>query len=289
MVLQKELIERSADEPQSVDQQALADGQSLLHFLSHSEERRRIFDALADNTATPAGLAGSLPISRRTVQRTLRAFAERGLVEHEAGEYSLTTTGWLVYDTFGSAIADLGVILAHQSVFDRLPADVPLPAPEWLSDAVIVTDGGSDRPRSVERWYTRRIRETDVDVFRTVLPVVTPAASDRFRHVLDGEDAELSVVVDMADRDALRRELGSIGGMDPAAVEVFEAAGTPSIGYAVTPDRAFVRGYDEKGNVDVCIETDDPDFRRWVLENYHERQRAASRITFDGGPDLTAR
>jgi YD repeat-containing protein len=76
----------------------MADARSLLHFPSHSEERRRIFYALAEGTATPAGLTQSLPVSRRTVQRTLSAFADRGLVERETGEYSLTTTGQLVYD-----------------------------------------------------------------------------------------------------------------------------------------------------------------------------------------------
>lgn len=129
-----ELIQRSADDPQSADWQALAGGRALLHCLSPSEERRRFFDAFAESTTTPAGLAGSLPISRPTVQRTPCVFADRGLAERDAGEYFPTTTGWLVCDTFRSLIADLAVIstrnnpLGQFSLNADIVPDVPRPS-----------------------------------------------------------------------------------------------------------------------------------------------------------------
>ncbi|MFB6129470.1 MAG: ArsR family transcriptional regulator, partial [Salinigranum sp.] len=104
-------------------------------FLAASADRFRLLEELRTDPGRPSDLAEALGVSRRSVQRNLSEFLERGLAEKRDGAYALTTAGELVTERHATYLDSLDRIETYESLFRHLPDADHVPDPEWLRDA----------------------------------------------------------------------------------------------------------------------------------------------------------
>lgn len=243
-------------------------------FLAGSPERRRLLTHLRDTSASPADLADALPIARRTIQRHLGRFVDRGWAEKDDGLYRLTVTGALVLEEHETYLDTVGRIEAFASFFEHLPDRDHAPDPRWLEDATL-TEATPENPQAPVREYVRRVREFDTDRIRMLSPVLSRLFHDAHAKLaLDGVHTELVLSEAMIER---ARELNPAEFSIVVSVGVLDLYRHPediAFGLTIGEDRLLMGAYDEAGQLQACVDADDPEFVRWgarLFERYRDR------------------
>jgi predicted transcriptional regulator len=136
--------------------EALAD----VDYLSRSENRVVILDALADGPATRRALAERTDVSRATLDRIVNEFEERGWAERQAdGEYAATAAGTHVVREFRPFVESVAAVNRLGDAVEWLPTeglDIGLGA---FSDATVRHPKNDDPAETVE-FVTELIRDS---------------------------------------------------------------------------------------------------------------------------------
>ena len=90
-------------------------------FLASSPDRLTVLMDLFEGPASPAELAADHSFSRRSVQRNLAGFVDRGWAESTGGTYRLTVTGALVAEEHSEYVNALAHIEEFAPFFRYLP------------------------------------------------------------------------------------------------------------------------------------------------------------------------
>lgn len=242
-------------------------------FLAASPDRRRILALLAERPAAPADCADELDVSRRSVQRHLSAFADRGWVEKRDGDYHLTVAGRLVTDEHAAYVDALARVERFGPLYRYLPDEAHAPDPRWLDDARLTVADDAD-PQAPVHHYVECARNLDGPV-RMLSPVLSRLFHDAHADLaLKGIHTDLVLDGDTIDR---ARERNPVEFKVVTSVDVLDLYRHPDgveVGLTVGADRALVCAYDDGGRLQACLETDDADALAWatdLFERYRDR------------------
>lgn len=248
--------------------------EALARFLAGSPDRLELLTHLADDPGAPADLADALSLSRRSVQRHLAGFVDRGLATKVNGAYRLTTTGELVAAEHASYLETLERVESHGRFFRHLPDAEHAPDPEWLADATVV-EVTAENPQAPVYEYIDRIREFDADRLRMLSPVLSRLFHDVHAELaLDGVHTELVMAADTVDRarDLNPAEFELVASVD--VLDLHEHPGEVGVGLTLGDDRLLMGAYDDDGRMVACVHASNAAFLRWaedLFERYRDR------------------
>jgi predicted transcriptional regulator len=244
-------------------------------FLADSPDRVALLTHLREASGSPSTIADSLSMSHRSVQRNLSRLAERGWVEKRDGAYHLTTPGALVVDEYTTYLNALSRIEEYNAFFEYLPDHEHTPDPRWLEDATLVVATSED-PQAPVNHYIKSVRAFESERIRMLSPVLSRLFHDAHAKLaLRGIHTELVLSEAMIER---AREL------NPAEFEV--VVNLPVLDLYCYPDsivlgltlgdrRVLIGAYDERGQMQVCVEASNDALLEWTGELYeHYRERA---------------
>jgi predicted transcriptional regulator len=260
-------------------------------LLADSPDRWRVLTRLADEPGAPADLASALPLSRRSVQRHLRQFADREWVEKRDGAYHLTTTGSLVVAEHETYLEALQAVEDHADVLRLLPDAAHAPDPRWLA-AATVTRASASNPQAPLHRYVDAIGAVDADRVRMLSPVLSRLFHDVHAD-LALEDTHTELVLPAATLERARemnpQEFDVVASVD--VLDVYRYPGDLSFGLTLGGDRVLLGAYDDDGHLHALVESTEPAFREWGRELF-ERYREGSEpvdppgsISLDGGDE----
>ncbi|SFG91532.1 Predicted transcriptional regulator, contains HTH domain [Halopelagius inordinatus] len=248
-------------------------------FLAGTPDRRRLLARLARESAAPAALADELDLPRRSVQRHLGKFVDRGWAESSGGTYRLTVTGELVVEEHATYLDALDRIGAFDPLFRHLPDRTHAPDPRWLEDATL-TAASPENPQAPVRQYIDSVRTFDTERIRMLSPVLS-----RLFHDAHAELAVAGVHTELVLSAATIRRAREL---NPAEFAVVVSVGVLDLyrhpedlgfGLTVGDDRVLMGAYDDEGQLKACVESEHPEFVRWageLFERYRDRSDAVT-------------
>jgi len=243
-------------------------------FLAGSPERRRLLTSLSADPATPAALAETLDVSRRSVQRHLKDLVDRGWATKTDGRYESTTTGDLVVEEHATYLDALDRIDAFGPLFRHLPDSDHTPELRWLRDATLRT-ATEQHPQAPVEFYVERVRAFDGDRVRMIAPVLSRSFHRAHADLaFDGvhTDLVLSASTIAAARELNPTEFDVVTSVD--VLTVYEYPDDVGFGLTLGDDRLLMAAYDGDGQLRACIESTDPDCYQWaerLFERYVEQ------------------
>lgn len=244
-------------------------------FLASSPDRLRLLRSLAAGPAAPSDLADDHDLSRRSVQRHLAAFVDRGWAETSGGTYRLTVTGALVAEEHAAYIDSLDRIAEFAPVFRHLPDRDHAPNPDWLADAALTVATDEDPQAPVHRYVTR-VEGLDTDRVRMLSPVLSRLFHEAHAELaMRGTHTDLVMPAAMVERarDRNPREFETI-----ASLDVLSLSRHPDgfgLGLTLADDRLLLAAYDDERQLRALVESENAQFHAWAADLF-DRYRAES-------------
>ncbi|WP_114579373.1 winged helix-turn-helix domain-containing protein [Saliphagus sp. LR7] len=258
--------------------------QDAARFLADSPDRLALLTRLRKGPAGPATLADDLDCARRSVQRNLGAFVERGWVERNEGGYHLTTAGDLTATIHGDYLDRLERLDHFAPLLRHLDTDHAPPF-SLLEDADLVVTS-PENPQAPVQAYVDQIKQYEGDTVRMCSPVLS-----RIFHEAHASLAMRGVHTTLVLSEATTkkaRELNPIEFETILRVGVLDLYAHPDsvpFGLTVGEDRLLLAAYDEEGHLEACLASDNSDLLAWaegLFERY--RKRSAKVELSDGLP-----
>ena len=247
--------------------------QDAARFLADSPDRLALLIRLREGAAGPVTLANDLDCARRSVQRNLAAFAERGWVERGDDGYRVTTVGDLAATTHADYLDRLERLDRFAPLLRHLDADHAPPL-SLLEDAELVVSA-PENPQAPVQAYIDHLKRFDGDAIRMCSPVLS-----RIFHEAHASLAMRGVHTDLVLSESTAekaRELNPLEFETVLRVGVLDLYAHPDsvpLGLTVGEDRLLLAAYDEEGHLEACLATDDPNLLAWggdLFERYRER------------------
>ena len=252
-----------------------SDADDAARFLAGSPERRRLLERLADDPGSPAELADALSIARRSVQRNLAGFVDRGWAEKRDGAYRLTVTGRLAADEHATYLDSLDRIGEFEAFYRHLPDADHAPDPRLLADASLTVAGAADPQAPVHR-YVETVRTFDTDRVRMVSPVLSRLFHEAHAELaFDGVHTDLVMAADTIARAREMNPTEFTAVTSVGVLDLYRHPGPVDVGLTLGDDRLVACAYDDDGHLRASVESDDPAFVRWG-EDLFERYRGES-------------
>lgn len=248
-----------------------------VRFLADSPDRLALLERVGTEPGGPRDFAADLDQSRRSVQRNLAAFAERGWVEKRDGEYHLTTKGDVVASEHREYVTALDVIEDKEQLYRHLPRG-HAPDPSAIADATVVA-AEPDHPQAPVSHYVSVVESIDTDRIRMFSPVLSRIFHDAHaQRVVEGVRTDL--ILD-ADRVAAAREKNPGEFATVVAVPtltLYRHADPIEFGLTVMDDRALVLSYHD-GQVRACLDATDPAVVDWARDQFDRFRERSTRLT----------
>lgn len=238
--------------------------------------RSGVLRAVVDGPATKPDLDEALPVSRSTIDRSLRELEDAALVTRDDGGYRGTLAGRLALAEHDRYRQRLDGLDDAASLLSTVDPDADLD-PAMFADARVVESTRASPQRPIEALYDHVERATRVKGFA---PAVHPQQVETYHEQVVEEGMAIDIVVTA---EALERLVTDYGGRFEEAmaldrVSFWEAAGQLpySVTVAETPEGALagllVNAAD---GIRGCVMNDDPAAVAWA-ERRFERERAAA-------------
>jgi len=254
------------------------DATDATQFLAASPDRLALLGRLREAPGAPADLAEDLDISRRSVQRNLGEFVDRGWAYRDAGEYRTTTTGAVVAVEHADYLDALDLIDTFGDLYRHLPDADHAPDPRWLSGAEMV-GATADDPQAPVHFYISRVKTFDGDRIRMVSPVLSRLFHDAHAELaFRGVHTELVLSADTVARarERNRAEFDVVVSVD--VLDLYRHPETVGFGLTVGEDRLLMSAYDEGGHLQACVESSDDRFLDWAERLFETYCDGAERV-----------
>lgn len=246
-------------------------------FLAGSDDRVALLRYLADRSAAPATAAADLSLARRSVQRHLSTFVDRGWATRVSGEYRLTTTGELIAAEHAAYLDTLARIDEFAPFYRHLPDRAHAPDPLWVRDAELTVATDAD-PQAPVHHYLTSVRELEGDRVRMVSPVLSRLFHDAHAELaLDGVHTDLVMADRVIDR---ARELNPLEFDVVVSVDVIDLYRYPdpvTFGMTLGEDRVLLGAYDD-GHLEACVEGADPELLAWAADLFDRYRRRSEPV-----------
>ena len=246
-------------------------------FLADSPDRLALLERLREGASGPATLADELDCARRSVQRHLAAFEERGWVTSGSAGYRLTATG----DAVAAAHADYLDRLDCVGRFAPLLANLDpahAPAPELLAGADLVAAEAAD-PQAPIQAYVEHLRGFSGERLELCSPVLSRAFHEAHANL-----ARRGVHTTLLLSEATAREAHDRNPMEFTAVlrlgvvDLFARPDPLPFGLAVDGEQVLLAAYDGDGHLQACVHGDDPDLVDWATSQFEALRQSAERV-----------
>ena len=238
-------------------------------------KRASLFELLQDGPCEAKDLVENLDVSRSTLHRTTRSFAENGLLRESDAGFELTGFGRSVADEvirFRSGVASANKLEEFLNTVEVTEVDVPT---ERFSDADVI----HPKPRQ-PHFAVKRIIELieQSESVRMFSSIISPFYVDvAYREMMDG--TEIDVVFDRQVINIIASEY---------ADRATEAARTGMFGISVRDEIPFelfvfddcigMAAHDDNGIARVFVETDSSEAIEWAEDVYESYRDAAERV-----------
>lgn len=250
-------------------------------FLAGSPDRLALLRSLADAPASPGDLAAAHDLSRRSVQRNLAAFTERGWAETTGGTYHLTATGALVAERHA----------AHVETLDRIERFAPFyrhldrahaPDPDWLADATLTTATEAD-PQAPVHEYVRRVEGLDAERVRMLSPVLSRLFHEAHATLAArGVPHDLVMPAPVVARARERNPAEFAAVVGSGVVSLRRSPESFRLGLTLADDRVFAAAYDDDRRLRALVESGDGALYDWALDLFEAYRERAERVGVGG-------
>lgn len=247
--------------------------QDAARFLADSPHRLALLTRLRTGAARPGALANDLDCARRSVQRNLSAFVERGWVERDEGRYRLTTAGDLAATAHADYLDRLERLDRFTPLLRHLDTDHTPPL-SLLADADLVV-ASPENPQAPVQAYVDRLEQFEGDSVRMCSPVLS-----RIFHEAHASLAMRGVHTDLVLSEATTKRARELNPLEFEAIlrvgvlDLYVHPDSVSFGLTVGADRLLLAAYDETGHLEACLASDDSNLLGWaeeLFERYRER------------------
>jgi len=260
--------------------------QDAARFLADSPDRLPLLTRLRKGPARPATLAEDLGCARRSVQRNLAAFVERGWVERDEGGYRLTTAGDLAATTHADYLDRLERLDRFAPLLRHLDTDYAPPL-SLLEDADLVV-ASPENPQAPVQAYVDRLTRFEGDTVRMCSPVLS-----RIFHEAHASLAMRGVHTDLVLSEATAKKARDLNPMEfetilrVGVLDLYAHPDSVPFGLTVGEDRLLLAAYDEAGHLKACLASDNADLLAWAEDLFERyRERSAKVEPSDGPLDL---
>jgi predicted transcriptional regulator len=245
-------------------------------FLADSPDRLALLERLRERPAGPATLADEVDCARRTVQRHLAAFEERGWVESGDG-YRLTAAGDAVAAAHADYLDRLDQLERFAPLFSNL-APTHAPAPALLADADLVAAESAD-PQAPIQAYVERLRDFSDGDLKLCSPVLSRAFHDAHADLARrGVHTTLLLAEETAREARDRNPLEFAAVLRVGVVDLFARPEPLPFGLAVDGEQVLLAAYDDAGHLQACVHGDDPALVDWASSQFAALQESAERV-----------
>lgn len=247
------------------------DDDRATEFAVEPIRRAPVLDRLRAGPATRTELQETLDVSKATLHRVVRGFADAGLLAETDRGVELTAAGEAAAEAVGTYLDRMGAIRRLGPLLNRLPAGVDLDVAAF-ADAEIETPTEGQPQRPVQRVIDFvEAAETLRGTAAMVLPIYVEVLA---REVTAGTETELVVAPPVI--EALRAEY-------PDRFEAAMASGNLTllvsedipVGVALDGERALVVG-SEAGVAQVAVVAERDAAVDWAASTYERIRRDAS-------------
>ncbi len=249
-----------------------------VQFLAGSPDRLALLTSLADGPASPSELATEHSLSRRSVQRNLAAFVDRGWAETDGGTYDLTVTGALVAEEHAAYVDAIERVDEFAPFFRHLPDRDHTPDPAWLADAELTVSTAEDPQAPVHRYVTR-VEGLDTGRIQILLPVLSRLFHDAHASLaIEGVHTELVMPAAMVERARERNPLEFRGVVAVDVLTLYRHSEPFSVGLTLADDCLLLAAYDGEKQLQVLVESTHPEFHAWAADLFDRYRTAAEQV-----------
>lgn len=245
-------------------------------FLAGSDDRVALLTYLAERSAAPATIADDLSLARRSVQRHLSTFVERGWAAKDGGTYGLTTAGELITEEHTSYVEALDRIEAFDAFYRRLPDRERAPEPRLLRDADLIVATEAN-PQAPMHHYLTSVEAMDGDRVRMLSPVLSRLFHDAHANLaFEGVHTDLVMTAELIER---ARDLNPMEFDVVVSVDVLDLYRYPDpirFGMTLGENRILLGAYDD-GHLEACIDASNPELLTWAGDVF-DRYRSESEL-----------
>lgn len=248
-------------------------------FLANSPDRLALLESLSEEARTPGELAADHSFTRRSAQRNLAEFVDRGWAASSGGTYRLTVTGEFIADEHAAYIDSLGRINDFAPLFRHLPDRDHAPDPAWLTDAEITVATEED-PQAPVHQYVTSVKQFDTRRVRMLSPVLSRLfheahASLAFRKV----HTDLVMPTMMVQR---ARERNPIEFTTIVALDILSLYRSPEpfrIGLTIGDEQLLMAAYDDEKQLQALIDSENSQFHAWAADLFERYRQQSERVT----------
>ena len=252
-------------------------------FLTSSPNRVAALEALTAGPHERSDLQDAIDVSRSTVKRTLNGFRERGWVDRDGQEYSITPLGELVAERFTTLLETIDAGAKLREVVQWLPTEAPKFDIELFADATVTTANPGAPYRPINRLM-RLIEGTETETVRSFGTRPPPGYFDALDwRVSEGLTVEVlfSPVVVEAFLESPPED--AVASIDNERLSFRVCEGLPC-GLTLLDEHVAICGYDPNtGMLQALIDTDDPAAVEWgesTYNSYRHESRSIDPIEF---------
>jgi predicted transcriptional regulator len=230
-------------------------------FLANSPER------LADGPGSPGDSAATGDRSRRSVQRDLAAFAERGWVKTTGGTYRLTAVGDLVAARHAAYVDTLARIERVAPFYRHLDRGHALD-PDWLTDATLTVATEADPQAPVDR-YVRCVEGLETERVRMLSPVLSRLFHEAHAPLgARGVHTDPVMPAPVIER-ARERDLAEFAaGVGSDGLSLWRSPESFRLGLTIADDLVPAGAYDEDRRLRALVESGDGALFDWAVDMF---------------------
>ena len=251
-----------------------------IDFLTRSEHRVTVLEALADEPHEYAELKDLTGVSRVTLGRLLAQFEEkRWIVEKE--QYEITPVGKIIASDLRILLETTELAQELQDVIQWLPAEIMDFDLRRLSDARVATVTNNEPYKPIERAYalcepasrSRYVGNGTSVGFARMAADKIPSGDDQFAVVFS--PSAIDAIGESPKSAALHQEMIEHGW------DIYEYETTLSISMGVYDGTVLMLLIDTNGTEQGFIESDDPVVRTWAEDTFDQYKKEATAVSSD--------
>lgn len=249
-------------------------------FLTRSEHRITVLDALAERPQSRADLRTMTGASSSTVRRLLCELKQRRWIRRNGRRYEATQLGAFVALGMTELLERFETERKLRGVWHWFPSEASNVSIETMADAV-VTVAETDTPSRPVNRFVSLLRETERYRFVGVNNALLEPCKDEVRQrIIDGMETEIINPPSVARYILSTYREHCSGPLDSGNITVLLHDDVPSYGINFFDDRIAIGGYNpESGAVQALIEIDAPEVCEWAESAYDSYRHEARPFT----------
>lgn len=255
-------------------------------FLSRSNNRIAVLQALEQGERTRGELRDETGVSRPTMGRILSGFEDRGWVTKNGRgnghEYVLTSLGGVIAEEFSETMVTVETVQQLRELAPRIPFDELNLDPRDLADARITTPSETDATAHMRR-ERELLEQTNRLVF--LCNQTVPETVDRYRDWAIQDERELEAIITGNAIEAVMEKESMVSAFDDilraSGVTIYRYDGQVSAMLGLFDELASIVPLEDSGVPCALVESDNETVRAAVTETLSRYQNRAKPVTVE--------